>query len=172
MAAGRIIKNKFHEFTDEWTGTRVTRLTEPDHVSHHMYFYNRCTTADGSRLLYCAQTEGERQLYLMDLHTGDAVQLTEGDGLDDYGGLISAEDTHILYQQKGGIWKLCLETLEKECVYSIPEGWNGGNWGMSQDNRYLAIVETLRSSLPEQKKGGNWDFFALTCKAKPHCRIV
>lgn len=57
------------------------------------------------------------------------MQLTEGDGLEDYGGLISAEDTHIFYQQKDGIWKLCLETLEKECVYRIPEGWNGGNWG-------------------------------------------
>ena len=100
MAAGRIIRNNFKEFTDELTGTKVTRLTEPDHVSHHMYFYNRMTTADGSRLLYCAELEGERQMYLMDLHTGDAVQLTEGDGLEDYGGLISAEDTHIFYQQK------------------------------------------------------------------------
>lgn len=43
---------------------------------------------------------------------------------------------------------------------------------MSQDNRFMAIVETLKSSLPERKKGDNWDFFALTCKAKPHCRIV
>ena len=55
MAAGRIIRNNFKEFTDELTGTKVTRLTEPDHVSHHMYFYNRMTTADGSRLLYCAE---------------------------------------------------------------------------------------------------------------------
>ena len=38
MAAGDMIKNRFQEFTDEQTGTRVVRLTEPDHVSHHMYF--------------------------------------------------------------------------------------------------------------------------------------
>lgn len=109
MAAGRIIRNNFKEFTDELTGTKVTRLTEPDHVSHHMYFYNRMTTADGSRLLYCAELEGERQLYLMDLHTGDAVQLTEGDGLEDYGGLISAEDTHIFISRRmesgSSVWK-------------------------------------------------------------------
>ena len=43
---------------------------------------------------------------------------------------------------------------------------------MSEDNRFLAIVETRRDSLPEKKKGANWDFFAITCKAKPHCRIV
>ena len=99
MAAGDMIKNRFQEFTDEQTGTRVVRLTEPDHVSHHMYFYNRMTTADGSHLLYCAEIGGERQLYLMDLASGDAVQLTEGEGLDDYGGLIAADDKHIFYQQ-------------------------------------------------------------------------
>lgn len=126
MAAGDMIKNRFQEFTDEQTGTRVVRLTEPDHVSHHMYFYNRMTTADGSHLLYCAEIGGERQLYLMDLASGDAVQLTEGEGLDDYGGLIAADDKHIFYQQEQAIWKLSLETLERECVYRIPEGWNGG----------------------------------------------
>lgn len=172
MAAGDMIKNRFQEFMDEQTGTRVVRLTEPDHVSHHMYFYNRMTTADGSHLLYCAEIGGERQLYLMDLASGDAVQLTEGEGLDDYGGLIAADDRHIFYQQEQAIWKLSLETLERECVYRIPEGWNGGNWGMSEDNHFLAIVETRRDSLPEKKKGANWDFFAITCKAKPHCRIV
>ena len=172
MAAGDMIKNRFQEFTDEQTGTRVVRLTEPDHVSQHMYFYNRMTTADGSHLLYCAEIGGERQLYLMDLASGDAVQLTEGEGLDDYGGLIAADDQHIFYQQEQAIWKLSLETLERECVYRIPEGWNGGNWGMSEDNRFLAIAETRRDSLPEKKKGANWDFFAITCKAKPHCRIV
>lgn len=172
MAIGDKITNRFASYVDELTGAEVTRLTEPDHVSHHMYFYNRMTTADGSKLLYCAERDGERQLYMMDMETGDAVQLTDGDALDDYGGVISADDRYVFYQQQGAIWRLELSELKKECVYRIAEGYNGGNWGMSDDNRYMAIVETERSSLPERKPGGNWDFFALTCKAKPHCRIV
>lgn len=91
MAAGDMIKNRFQEFTDEQTGTRVVRLTEPDHVSHHMYFYNRMTTTDGSHLLYCAEISGERRFILWIWHRGDAVQLTEGEGLDDYGRIVAAD---------------------------------------------------------------------------------
>jgi oligogalacturonide lyase len=63
-------------------------------------------------------------------------------------------------------------TFEKVLAYSVPEGYHGGGWGMSDDNSYLAIVETKVDSMPEKSKVGNWDFFALTCQAKPHCRIV
>lgn len=172
MAIGEKIQNKFSTYTDPHTNTQVTRLTEPDHVSHHMYFYNKMTTSDGNHLLYCPVLNGERQLFLMNLGTGEAVQLTEGDELDDYGGEISADDRYVFYQQKKAIWQLELSTLTRKCVYSIQEGWNGGGWGMSDDNRFLAIVETEQASLPERKKGANWDFFAQTCEAKPHCRLV
>lgn len=48
MAIGDKIQNHFTTETDQFTGIKVTRLTEPDHTSHHMYFYNRMTTADGA----------------------------------------------------------------------------------------------------------------------------
>ena len=172
MAIGDKIYNNFTKYIDEFTGVEVVRLTDPRYISHHMYFYNRMTTQDGSKLLYCTQIDGSRQLYLMDLRSGEAIQLTEGDELEDYGGMISSDDKYVFYQQSRKIWKLDLTTLEREAVYQIPEGYSGGNWGMSDDNRYLAIVETEISTLPERKPGANWDFFALTCKAKPHCRIV
>ncbi|MDL2301795.1 oligogalacturonate lyase family protein [Lachnospiraceae bacterium OttesenSCG-928-D06] len=172
MAIGSVIKNKFMEYKDEHTGVLIKRLTEPDHVSHHMYFYNRMTTADGSKLLYCAELHGQRQLYFMDMNTGDAIQLTSGEDLGDYGAELSMDDKYVFYQQGNVIFRLCLETLERESVYEIPKGYRGGNWGMSDDNRFLVLVETEISSMPEEKKGANWDFFAITCKAKPHCRIV
>ncbi len=172
MKIGDKIQNTFTSYTDSYTNVEVERLTEPDHVSHHMYFYNKMTTRDGSRLLYCPELEGQRQLFMMNLQTGEAVQITEGEELDDYGGVISADDKAVFYQQQGAIWKVSLETLEKECVYTIPEGYRGGNWGMSDDNRYLAIVETRIDSLPKQEKSVGWNSFAATCLAKPHCRIV
>jgi oligogalacturonide lyase len=172
MAIGDIIYNNFIKYIDEITGAEVIRLTEPNRLSHHMYFYNRMTTKDGSKLLYCAEINEERQLYLMDLQSGEAHQLTQGDELDDYGGVISADDKYIFYQQKGGVWKQNLDTFKKELVYLVPQDYSGSGWGMSDDNRYLAIVETKVSTLPERKKGTNWDFFAITCRAKPHCRIV
>ena len=85
MAIGDLLHQTLVTTPDPYTGCPVTRLTPPDHTSHHMYFYNRMVTSDSSRLLYCAEINGRRNLYLMELATGDAVQLTEGDALDDYG---------------------------------------------------------------------------------------
>lgn len=54
MAIKDKIQNQFSSYTDPYTGVTVKRLTAPDHVSHHMYFYNKMTTKDGKTLLYCA----------------------------------------------------------------------------------------------------------------------
>lgn len=171
MAIGDRIWNRFAAYQDLYTGTEVERLTEPDHVSHHMYFYNRMSTSDGRKLLYCAEL-GERRLYLMDLETGEAVQLTEGGGLDDYGGMISSDDKYVYYQQEKVIWRLSLSDFKRECVYRVAQGWKCGSWTVSDDGRYLALIETLEESLPKQENGTGWDFFAETCLAKPRCRII
>ena len=110
--------------------------------------------------------------YLMELATGDAVQLTEGDALDDYGAMISADDKSVYYQQDRKVWKLDLATLQRTCLYAAPDGWDCGNWGMSDDNRYLVMTETRRDTLPDLTGKKGWEFFPLTCAAKPLCHIV
>jgi len=173
MAKGDIIKNKQLTYIDEHTGIKVTRLTEPTHISHHMYFYNRMTTQNAEKLLYAAETNGERQLYLMDLKSGDALQLTEGDGVEDYNGILALDDKHLFYQQDNAYHKMNLETLESECIYRSPDGWKFGSPGISDDDNFLALVETKEDTIAQNKKNtGNWDFFAKNCLAKPLCRIV
>lgn len=172
MAIGDLLHQTPVTTPDPYTGCPVTRLTPPDHTSHHMYFYNRMVTSDSSRLLYCAEINGRRNLYLMELATGDAVQLTEGDALDDYGAMISADDKSVYYQQDRKVWKLDLATLQHTCLYAAPDGWDCGNWGMSDDNRYLVMTETRRDTLPDLTGKKGWEFFPLTCAAKPLCHIV
>lgn len=172
MAIGDKIQNKFTSYTDSYTGVTVTRLTDPNHTSHHMYFYNKMTTNDGKYLLYCPELNGERQLYLMNLQDGEAVQLTEGEGIDDYGGMISSDDKFLFYQQGNSFFKMDLNTYERECFYTTPEGWKGSSPGMSDDNHYMTIVETKIDTIAATVGGKNWDFFAQNCLAKPLCRIV
>ena len=172
MAIGDLLHQTPVTTPDPYTGCPVTRLTPPDHTSHHMYFYNRMVTSDSSRRLYCAEINGRRNLYLMELATGDAVQLTEGDALDDYGAMISADDKSVYYQQDRKVWKLDLATLQRTCLYAAPDGWDCGNWGMSDDNRYLVMTETRRDTLPDLTGKKGWEFFPLTCAAKPLCHIV
>lgn len=172
MGIGNVIENHFETYTDPYTKRKVTRLTAPDHTSHHMYFYNRMTTGDGKKLLYSAETDGERNLYLMDLETGTAVQLTEGKNLDDFSGVITDDDKFVVYQQDNAIWKESLATFERKCIYRPAEGWNCGNWGMSKGNRYLALAETRVDTLPDRTGMEGWDFFRPTCAAKPLCHLV
>ena len=173
MAKGSILHNVQTTYIDEKTGAKVTRLTQPTHVSHHMYFYHRMTTKDAKKLLYAAEIDGERQLYLMDMQTGDALQLTQGADVEDYNGILSADDKNVFYQQGNAYYKMDLETLKEECIYQSPEGWKFGSPGISDDDRYLVVVETKIDTIAQNKKNsGNWDFFAKNCLAKPLCRIV
>lgn len=173
MPIGTIIHNRQTQYTDPYTGRAITRLTMPDHTSHHMYFYNRMISADGKKLLYSAKLNGVRQLYLMDIPTGDAVQLTEEGGrLDDYGGVLGADDRTVYYQQDAKIWRLDLATLTRQCLYAAAPGWDCNDWGMSEDNRFITIAQTRRDTRPDLTGKKGWEFFPLTCAAKPLCRIV
>lgn len=171
MAKGDWIKNTFYNYQDEKTGIGVTRLTNPENVSHHMYFYNNMMTSDGKRLLYCTEVNGERQLYLMDLGSGDAVQVTDGTGVEDYSGMISSDNKFIFYMQENRLMRQKISTGETECCYESPEGWRGGSPGPSDDFRFMAIVETKQDTVAA-KKGRGWDFFKENCLARPLCRIV
>lgn len=53
MAIGARFKSTFVKETDPFTGVTMTRLTDPDYISHHMYFYNRMTSSDGKKLVMC-----------------------------------------------------------------------------------------------------------------------
>lgn len=172
MAIGTIIHNEFTTYVDEFTGAHVERLTNPDITCHHMYFYAHMTTADGRWLLYSPEIGGERQIFLMDLTTGDATQLTEGEGVDDWGAEFTSDERHVLYHQDNAIWRLSLDDQSREEVYRTPEGWQGRDIGVSRDVPALTIVEVKTDTMASAIGGTNWDFFKQNCLAKPLCRIV
>lgn len=171
MPAGEKLYCHFSRFSDPFTGRKVTRLTDPEYVSHHMYFYNRMTTADGNRILICMQREEGRQLYLLDLKDGMALQLTEGTEPDDYSGQIEAGDKAVFYVQAGAFWRQDIASGERQKLYSPPEGWRMGAPCPSSDFRYFAFTEDETDTFPAPKPGVFWNSFEQNCLAKPHCRI-
>ena len=52
MAKGDKFQLKFHDYTDPATGVRVTRLTPTDVTCHRNYFYQKCFTNDGKKLMF------------------------------------------------------------------------------------------------------------------------
>ena len=172
MAIGDVIRNRFDTYVDEFTGASVTRLTDAAHTSHHMYFYAHMTTKDGSRLLYSPELGGERQVWCMDLASGEAVQLTEGEGLDDWSAEFTGDERGVLYQQAGSVWLLDLESLTRDEVYRAPAGWTMHGLEISRDALAFTTVEMRTDTVAAPIGVGGWDFLRENCLAKPLCRIV
>ncbi len=172
MGIGDTIHNEFSWHVDEETGARVQRLTDPAVTCHHMYFYAHMSTKDGTRLLYSPEIDGERQIYLMDLASGEAVQLTEGAGVDDWSAEFASDERYVLYHQGDAIYRLELATLEREEVYRTAEGWHGRDISVSRDHQALTLVEIKKDTMTVPIGGKSWDFFRQNCLAKPLSRIV
>ena len=75
MAKGKQIPLTYHTYQDASTGAQVTRLTPPDVTCHRNYFYQKCFTRDGSKLLFGGAFDGPWNYYLLDLNSRVATQL-------------------------------------------------------------------------------------------------
>ena len=92
MAKGNQIQLQFESYTDSVTGAKVTRLTPTDVTCHRNYFYQKCFTNDGSKLLFGGWFDNDWNCYLLDLQTQVATQLTEGSGDNTFGCFLSPDD--------------------------------------------------------------------------------
>ncbi|OXM83398.1 oligogalacturonate lyase family protein [Paenibacillus rigui] len=171
MAKGEKVGNRFHRYSDAYTGQEVIRLTEPGHVNHHPYFYYKMVTNDNRYLIYASDRDGQRNLYQMNLNNGSALQLTEGAGIHDFSCSLTSDDRYVIFCREQQVVRLDLESLREECLYETPSGWkSNANPALSSDDRYLVLTEmNERDVIPSQ---GDWSTFEPQWATKPHCRIV
>ncbi|MCG6399670.1 oligogalacturonate lyase family protein, partial [Vibrio fluvialis] len=146
MAKGDVIQLAFESFIDSDTQVKVTRLTPTDVICHRNYFYQKCFTKDGSKLLFAGDFDGTRNYYLVDLNTQQAKQLTEGKGDNTFGGFISDDDRSFFYvKNELNLMKVDLETLEEQVIYTVDEEWKGyGTWVANSECTKLVGIEILK----------------------------
>lgn len=174
MAKGDIIQLKFEDFTDSDTGARVTRLTPVDVTCHRNYFYQKCFTNDGSKLLFGGLFDGGSwNAYLLDLKTQQARQLTDGKGKVDntFGNFLSPDDKYLYYVKAGReLRRVDLVSLEEEVVYTVPAGYKGyGTWVANSACTKLVGIEVVEGDLLPLK---TWEEFAQQYHMNPRCRLV
>lgn len=171
MAKGSEFQLQFHSFIDDTTGVRVTRLTPTDVTCHRNYFYQKCFTNDGQRLLFGGWFEGTWNCYLLDLSTAVARQITEGTGDNTFGCFLSPDDKY-LYYVKGGntLRRVDLESLEEEVIYQVTPGYKGyGTWGVNTDCTKLVGIEVIEGDL---MKLATWKEFREQFLRNPRCRLI
>ncbi|MGF1743371.1 oligogalacturonate lyase family protein [Vibrio minamisatsumaniensis] len=176
MSKGQVIDLQFETFVDTDTKNKVTRLTPTNVICHRNYFYQKCFTSDGNKLLFAGDfdvVEGEanRNYYLLDLTTQKATQLTEGKGDNTFGGFLSTDDNSLIYvKNELNLMKVDLDTLEEKVIYTVDEEWKGyGTWVANSDCTKLVGIEIKKSCW---KPLTSWEKFAEFYHTNPTCRLI
>lgn len=175
MSKGSIRKLQYEHFEDQDTGASLTRLTPRDVTCHRNYFYQKCFTSDGKRLIYAGEFGPEPSpnwnYHLLDLDSQESVQLTQGARENTFGGFVSPDDRFLYFVRADRtLIRLDLSTLEETCIYVVPEGWVGyGTWvANSACTRMVGIEISSNDWFPLN----SWEKFAQMYHAKPLCRLI
>jgi oligogalacturonide lyase len=171
MSKGSIFKQKFAEYPDELSGRKVVRIAGGDSVCHHPYFYNKMITNDGRHLVTASDRSGKRDLWLVDLETGESVQITDSVGqFDDFSASLTKDDSFLTFSAMNGIVRLNLETLKEETLYKSEPEWRFGSFGIDPEDKKILISEMAECDVVKNK--GDWSTFEPQWEAKPRCRLV
>ncbi|MGF1861314.1 oligogalacturonate lyase family protein [Photobacterium profundum] len=171
MSKGNEITLEFEFFLDSDTQVKVTRLTPKNITCHRNYFYQKCFTKDGKKLLFAGDFDGNRNYYLLNLETQVAIQLTEGAGDNTFGGFISDDDKSFFYvKNELHLMKVDLETLQESIIYTVEDDWKGyGTWVANSDCTKLVGIEILKSCW---KPLTDWQKFHDFYHTEPTCRLI
>ena len=171
MAKGMLVNLPFHRSVDPVTGSQITRLTPPEVLCHRNYFYQKCFTNDGQHLLFAGKFDDNWNYYLLDLKTEKAVQLTEGQGDNTFGGFLSPDDTTLYYvKNERELRAVNLASFEERVLYEVPADWVGyGTWVANSACTKLVGIEIAKSDWTPLD---DWQKFHEFFHKKPHCRLI
>jgi len=165
-------KFDFQSYLDPDTGAHVTRLTPANVACPRNYFYQKCFTNDGRKILFGGEFDGVFNLWMLDLDNGQARQLTEGAGDNYHGSFIAPDDRSVFYvKNRRELRRVDLETLEESVIYEVPEGWKGaGTWVANTACTRIAAMEMRASDMATGATG--WERFRNQFDMQPLERLL
>lgn len=164
----------FETRNDPDTGTAVTRLTPRDVTCHRNYFYQKCFTNDGRKLIFGGEfgpaPSPNWNYHLLDLDEQSALQLSDGLGENTFGGFLSPDDKLLYFvRAERQLIRLHLDTLAEDVAYTVPEGWVGyGTWVANSACTKLVGIEIHAD---DWFPLSDWQKFNQMFHNKPRCRL-
>lgn len=159
--------------SDPDTGARVTRLTPTDITCHRNYFYQKCFTKDGAKLVFAGEfgPGNAWNYHLLDLKSQVATQLTDQRGENTFGGFMSPDNQHLYFvRAERQLIRLALSDLSEEVVYTVPQGWVGyGTW---VSNSACTKMVGIEIHADDWFPLSDWKKFHDMYHAKPRCRLI
>jgi len=168
---GKIIPLNFRTRQDSQTGHTVIRMTPPHIICHRNYFYQKCFTREGSKILFGGAFEGHWNYYLLDIDQQQATQLTDGAGDNTFGGFLSEDDQSLSYVKNSReLRRVDLHSLEEYVVYEVDEEWVAyGTWVANSDCTKLVGIEIKKS---DWQPLTDWSKFRAFYFTNPECRLI
>lgn len=168
---GKIIPLNFRSRLDTETGHEVIRMTPPHIICHRNYFYQKCFTQDGSKIIFGGAFEGHWNYYLLDIEKQHATQLTEGAGDNTFGGFLSDDDKSLWYVKNSReLRRVDLESFEEHVVYEVDDEWVAyGTWVANSDCTKLVGIEIKKS---DWQPLTDWSKFRAFYFTQPECRLI
>ena len=153
MARGDVFPSEKREFQQPETGARVLQLTDQPCKNSNAYYNHEQFINNSQRLVFHSDRSGVRQLYTVDLASGQIVQLT--DAADGMGGwAVDSEHDVIYYSHETQILRLDPDGASTdEVVADTPPNCSPlGLQDLSSCGRYLVLSarpeHLLRNRLP------------------------
>ncbi|PLY45468.1 oligogalacturonate lyase [Lelliottia sp. F153] len=168
---GKIIPLNFRTRQDSVTGHEVIRMTPPHIICHRNYFYQKCFTQDGSKLIFGGAFEGHWNYYLLDIAREQATQLTDGAGDNTFGGFLSHDDNALWYVKNNReLRRVYLDSFEEQIVYAVDDEWVAyGTWVANSDCTKLVGVEIKKR---DWQPLTDWSKFRAFYFTQPECRLI
>ena len=131
MVKGEVFADKPFTYTDQFSGCKVTRLTDYQGHSNHLYFTDPCWFNEGRSLVFTSDRNNHSNLFRYDLDDNKVTQLTDlkGQSIENErvfdnrpaGAYSMVNQKHYFWWQNALI-ELDVDTCEERVVYQAPAG--------------------------------------------------
>ncbi len=121
-AKGSVHPSELQEFEDSQTGAHIYQLTNDTTINHNLYFLTPSFTPDQSHLIFTSYRSGKANFFKLEFPKGDIVQLTNGDEVHGYSGVIAKDRTELFYTAGDSINAIDLDTFEERVLADFPGG--------------------------------------------------
>ena len=159
MAAfGRLSGPEWRRYPDPATELEVLRLTDPAFASGMTAPHLRQFTRRGESLLYWSERYANeapagRQVFLLDMKSGESRQLTEATALDSASLSLAADDRSFFFFDGPSLYEVSLTANHPREIHKVPEdavrtgfspGFDGSAIFCERRNGRSRIVSVLR----------------------------
>ena len=170
MPKGKEISLNFHTSYDKKTNNKIIRLTPLEVSCHRNYFYQKCFLDNGKKLLFAGEFDNNFNYYILYLDKEKAIQITEGEGDNTFGGEISSDEKYLYYVKNGAnLNRVELSSLKEEKIFSSSKDWvSYGTWVTDSETKRIAGIEIHKDDYDPMT---TWEAFIAMYHKKPLCRL-